>query len=326
MYFKFYIYLVNIFSTFCFKQPIPFADSSLSKRKIHKVPVLDNENVAVWWNKKSKEWNAVHDVCPHRQASLSDGVVNAKTTCIKCRYHGIEFNKHGKCIMIPSSTFNPSIFSVKNYYIKEKYNLLWIDDEKDSDIVIDILEKPHSKLPWFITSVKLPHRLLLENSIDSAHVSNVHSDMIPGVNRYKPFPVLTKARTNWFNETGFSVSLTNYLNFSTETVYISPYYTYINFPKTNIFAITIPINATSSRFISNLIIEKSNVIIKRVIALFSPLLRKTSPKIFEQDVFMINSQLKNSVNKKTYKNSGVADTPIILYNKWLDEYTQQTLF
>ena len=44
MNFKIYIYLFNIISTFCFKQPIPFADSSLSKRKIHKVAIPGNKN------------------------------------------------------------------------------------------------------------------------------------------------------------------------------------------------------------------------------------------------------------------------------------------
>ena len=126
----FSIILFNIISVFSFKQPIPFADVSLSKRSIHKVKIKNDETVAVWWNRKTKEWNAVNNICPHRQASLSDGVINPFTCNIKCRYHGLEFNKNGKCTSIPSSTFGTSIFSVKEYNIKEKYNLLWINDNE----------------------------------------------------------------------------------------------------------------------------------------------------------------------------------------------------
>ena len=326
----FSIILFNIISVFSFKQPIPFADVSLSKRSIHKVKIKNDETVAVWWNRKTKEWNAVNNICPHRQASLSDGVINPFTCNIKCRYHGLEFNKNGKCTSIPSSTFDTSIFSVKEYNIKEKYNLLWINDNELDIPTIDILEEDHSKLPWFVSHEDIPYDFLIENSIDSAHVNNVHSGMMPGINRYKPFGYFDEVSTNWFNETGFSCTLNNaYVNFTTDVLYVAPYYTYINFPRASIFAISIPLNDTSSRFISNLIIKNKNknkkgkiqkIILNSMINIFSPLIKKTSPKIFSQDVFIINSQMENINNEKNYQYSGYADKPVILYNKWLEKY------
>ena len=154
--------------------------------------------------------------------------------------------------------------------------------------------------------------------------------MVPGINRYKPFGYFDEVSTNWFNETGFSCTLNNaYVNFTTDVLYVAPYYTYINFPRASIFAISIPLNDTSSRFISNLIIKNKNknkkgkiqkIILNSMINIFSPLIKKTSPKIFSQDVFIINSQMENINNKKNYQYSGYADKPVILYNKWLEKY------
>tara|TARA_B100000902_G_scaffold163038_1_gene158261 strand:- start:4249 stop:5133 length:885 start_codon:yes stop_codon:yes gene_type:complete len=294
------------------------------------VPVLDNENVAVWWNKKSKEWNAVNDVCPHRQASLSDGVVNPKTACIKCRYHGIEFNKHGKCTLIPSSTFNPSIFSVKNYYIKEKYNLLWIDDEKDSDIVIDILEKTHVKSKWSNFFIDIPSFLIIENILDPLHFTHLHHGMLPKINRYKNPDVINNSYTNWFNSSGFSVDLYDTSNTKSNYYFVSPYMTNIIFSPSNILVnFIIPLNKTTSRHIGNAIIytNKNTSLLNLMIKRFIPIIEFIGNKIVQQDISVMNTQDKIiKKNGKNYKPSGVADTPIILYNKWLDKYGEQTLF
>ena len=327
MNFKIYIYLFNILSTFCFKQPIPFADSSLSKRKIHKVPVPGNEDVAVWWNKKSKEWNAVHDVCPHRQASLSDGVVNPKTACIKCKYHGMEFNKHGSCTLIPSSTFNPSMFSIKNYYIKEKYDLLWIDDEKDSDLVIDVMERPHSKSKWSNFFIDIPSFLIIENILDPLHFTHLHHGMLPKINRYKNPPTISKTNTNWFNSSGFSVDLYDISNTKGNFYFVSPYMTNIIFSPTNILVnFVIPLNKTTSRHIGNAIIYTNNTLLNLMVKPFIPIIEFIGNKIVQQDISVMNTQDK-IIKKygKNYKSSGVADTPITLYNKWLDKYGNETI-
>tara|TARA_B100001996_G_scaffold377203_1_gene359477 strand:+ start:472 stop:1461 length:990 start_codon:yes stop_codon:yes gene_type:complete len=329
MNFKIYIQLFNILSTFCFKQPIPFADSSLSKRKIHKVPVPGNEDVAVWWNKKSKEWNAVHDVCPHRQAELSLGVVNPFTNNIKCRYHGIEFNGCGECTMIPSIAFKPNMFSVKNYFVKEKYDLLWIDDKKNTDIIIDILDNKISKTEWLIEDTNISKELILENTIDSLHVNHVHHGVLPFLNRYKPFGFFDSSKTNWFNETGFSCSVNNnQVKWKSELIFKRPYYTYVVTPSFTIFTMAIEIN-NITRFVSNIIFPSKTFISKKVLDIiikFMQIFSLDKYKIWKQDKALLNSQTK-IINKygKNYKSSGVADTPIILYNKWWDKYGNETI-
>tara|TARA_B100001094_G_scaffold77941_1_gene74258 strand:+ start:786 stop:1763 length:978 start_codon:yes stop_codon:yes gene_type:complete len=321
-----YFYLISF--VLAFKQPIPFAEHNLPKNKIHKIQTPENQDVAVWWNKKTKEWNAVHNVCPHRQASLSEGVVNPKSSCIKCRYHGMEFNKQGKCTMIPSSTFNPSMFSVKNYFVKEKYGLLWIDDKKNTDIVINILEKPHTKLPWFISVTEADYKSVIENSIDAAHFNQVHHGIV-GLNRYKsPLGIYNKSYKNWFNSTGFSCTIeTAKPNIpSTEYIFLEPYNTQVKTKNTYIFAITYPINNGKIKFISNLIIQDKKWYLDLFFRIFRPLIKITGKEVFRQDIQIINSQNQNLYNRALkYTTISQADIAVTLYNKWLEKYGNENI-
>ncbi len=322
---KLHFYLISF--VLAFKQPIPFAEPNLPKNKIHKVQIPGNQDVAVWWNKKSKEWNAVHDVCPHRQASLSEGLVNPFTNNIKCKYHGIEFNGCGECTMIPSSTFKPSTFSVKNYFVKEKYDLLWIDD-KDTDIIIDILEKPHSKLPWFISSAESDYKSLIENSLDGAHFNQVHHG-IAGLNRYKSLGLYNKSKTNWFNSTGFSCTIetTNTNIPKTEFIFFAPYNTQVKIlPNASIFAITYPIDKNNLKLVSNMIIENKKQYLDFFFKILKPLIRISGKEVFRQDIEIINSQKQNVYNHGiNYKSISKSDIPVTLYNKWLDKYGNESI-
>ena len=92
---------ISILLAFSF-QPLPFAQKTLARKSVHKVKILDHE-IAVWWNKKTQKWNAIDNMCPHRQARLSSGVIHPNTCSLKCRYHGMEFDEDGNCVFIPSS-------------------------------------------------------------------------------------------------------------------------------------------------------------------------------------------------------------------------------
>ena len=321
MFKKLHFYLISF--VLAFKQPIPFAEPNLPKNKIHKVQIPGNQDVAVWWNKKSKEWNAVHDVCPHRQAELSLGVVNPFTNNIKCRYHGIEFNGCGECTMIPSSTFKPSTFSVKNYFVKEKYDLLWIDDKKDTDIIIDVLENKNISLNWFIDIGIGPSSLdfYIENNLDRLHLDHLHHKQAPMFNRYKPSEKYDKIITNWFNETGFNCKLIDDVSSnSVEYLFIGPYSIFQNTTRDCSYSLYIQLNNSHTKIFFLPILQKN--IFNKFIHNF---LKLIVSKLFVEDVRILNSQTK-IINKygKNYISSGVADTPIILYNKWLDKYGNET--
>tara|TARA_B100001142_G_scaffold56492_1_gene55141 strand:+ start:10263 stop:11267 length:1005 start_codon:yes stop_codon:yes gene_type:complete len=328
MNFKLYIQLFNIISTFCFKQPIPFADSSLSKQGIHKVAIPGNEDVAVWWSMKDQKWNAVHDMCPHRQASLSDGLINPKTNDIRCRYHGLEFNGCGKCTSIPVNKMDTDIFSVKNLVVEEKYDILWLIDDDINIPRIDILEQPTyyiSKWASFIEDIN--YDLLNENFFDPLHVQQVHHGVLPFLNRYHTkFDLNLSKKIDYFNEAGFSFSVTN-LNTKgkVQVEFMGPSIIITKFQNFAIVTIVTELKNNSCFSTSSFIFYTKNKIEKKLVELFfNPInfiIKNLASKIFYQDVDIIKQQQKY-VNKygKQYTNAGMIDLPITLYNKWLKKY------
>lgn len=63
----------------------------------------------------------VVDKCTHRGAQLSKGKV--KDNCVQCPFHGLEFDKSGKCAFIPAngkaSTADISRYNVQSFPVKE---------------------------------------------------------------------------------------------------------------------------------------------------------------------------------------------------------------
>ena len=77
--------ILPLLTAYGFKIPIGGVPS---KSKPHNFKIL-GKDIAIWWNKE--QWSAVDDMCLHRQASLSKGIIS-KTGDLKCGYHGWEYN------------------------------------------------------------------------------------------------------------------------------------------------------------------------------------------------------------------------------------------
>jgi phenylpropionate dioxygenase-like ring-hydroxylating dioxygenase large terminal subunit len=81
--------------------------SELSGNKDMKIPVrveIAGEKYAVWNTLEGSngyKWSVVSDVCPHRNAPLSQGRIDPVTKCIECPYHGWQFDHDGECTKIP---------------------------------------------------------------------------------------------------------------------------------------------------------------------------------------------------------------------------------
>ena len=310
---------------------IPFADNRLSKQGIHTVCIPNENDIAVWWNFKKQKWNAVNDVCPHRQASLSKGIIN-KDGYIKCPYHGIEFNGCGNCKIIPLSESDTSIFCVKNYFIQEKYGLLWISRQRDEKIPsIECLENDPPKFNWFVTKQDVPANLMIENSIDILHADHVHHGMLPFLDRNKGALLETYSREFrklWFNESGFSCVM----NINEKTKIYSEmrceesfFYTLVSFPNISVILILVPFEPSKTLYISSLLLNNvepdNNNIFNMLIRLFDPLIENFGRKIYKQDHEIFTSQMNNiEKNRKINHCIEDIDLRIILYNKWTNKY------
>ena len=123
------------------------------------------------------------DRCPHRLVPLSMGVcVEGR---IRCGYHGMEFDGTGRCVHIPAQTVIPPTARTRSFPILERYGLVWIwmgDPQLADPNQLPTVEK-HSEPGWDLLEGGYQHhpsnyRNIIENLMDPAHTTFVHSNTI----------------------------------------------------------------------------------------------------------------------------------------------------
>jgi len=127
----------------------------------------------------------VVDQCTHRGAALSKGKVIGD--CVQCPFHGIEFDKAGKCTFIPAngkaSTVDISRYNVQSYAVKETNGIifLWYGDYESaigepSFFYKDVDETyAYSEIEDHWQS---HYSRCIENQLDVVHVPIVHYNTI----------------------------------------------------------------------------------------------------------------------------------------------------
>ena len=139
----------------------------------------------VFFRTEEGKLGCVHDQCTHRGAALSAGKVQGG--CVRCPFHGIEFDPDGRCRFIPAlgkaSTEDLSRFNVKAYKVREQYGIiyLWFGEDRLATETIpffydQIDEKDvYSELadPW-----ASHYSRCIENQLDVVHVPIVHANSI----------------------------------------------------------------------------------------------------------------------------------------------------
>jgi len=133
---------------------------------------------------------ALYDRCPHRAVPLSQGkVVNH---AIECAYHGFQFDRTGRCVLIPSEQRIPRSVSTRSYPVVEQMQFVWIwmGDPAKAD---PALVPSYAQLgcgdqdqgswrfePYFMMEIKANYSLLFENLLDTSHISFLHIGGIDG--------------------------------------------------------------------------------------------------------------------------------------------------
>ena len=122
---------------------------------------------------------ALEDRCPHRLLPLSKGKRIGDT--IQCGYHGMTFDRAGKCVRVPGQQNLPASAYVDAYPVHERHGIVWVwmgDPAKaDPDDVFDLPE--FSDPGWHAhhgdaLHLKANYLNVAENLVDPAHVSFVH--------------------------------------------------------------------------------------------------------------------------------------------------------
>lgn len=78
----------------------------------------------VLYRTEAGEPAALEDACPHRKLPLSMG--RRKGDAIECGYHGLTFDRTGRCVHMPGASRIPPAAKVRSYPVVSRYGLLWI--------------------------------------------------------------------------------------------------------------------------------------------------------------------------------------------------------
>ena len=122
---------------------------------------------------------ALHDACPHRFAPLSLGKV--KGDLIACGYHGLEFDRHGRCVRNPHGKgVIPNALGVRAYPLSERYGMLWIwtgeADRADPALIVDLPIMADPGFEWVhgMLTIDAHYELIIDNLLDLTHVEFLH--------------------------------------------------------------------------------------------------------------------------------------------------------
>jgi len=128
---------------------------------------------------------ALEDRCCHRAAPLRFGRVTEG--CLQCGYHGLTFDRHGKCVRIPAQDLIPERACVRSYPTVERDALVWIwmgDANKADESTIPSFPYHNDEANWphrhQVIHVKANNMLLVDNLMDLTHIGFVHGRTIGG--------------------------------------------------------------------------------------------------------------------------------------------------
>lgn len=126
----------------------------------------------------------VIDKCTHRGASLSKGTKQGD--CVVCPFHGLHFNKEGKCTLIPAkgSTANlESRFNVESYIVREAYDMvyIWYGEKEKATDTLPFFDEFIDKTYVYSEMSDLwnaHYSRCIENQLDVIHLPFVHHNTI----------------------------------------------------------------------------------------------------------------------------------------------------
>ncbi len=310
----------------------------------------------VIWRDKHQKWVVMDDVCPHKLAQLSNGSINENGN-LMCRHHGWCFDGTGKCTNIPmlsderalETACNSDKSKVTIYPSQVLQGLLWIWADNSSTAFEDCTLKQPAMMPeykfdssstdWFMSEVPVGYTVSVESTFDPSHAQFLHE----GIAGFSPeraiamqdFKVLGEISA----EDGFTLKHTGYNIFNkdmdakrnfTPPCSNTTIYEYPN-GKSALFQLYfVPIKPGYCRyigkFISDALPQKRNFWMELLPKyLQTGLKHSSSYKLANQDLSMMHSQAVNeSIGDKTWEKSyfmpSLADTGIVTFRKWLDEF------
>ena len=147
----------------------------------------------VLWRSSRGDLHCWLDLCVHRGAKLSLGIIRAGPghrgghnnesvgDCLVCPYHGWEYGESAQCVRIPAhpELVPPAKARAQSFHVQERYGGVWVS-----------LEESDAAPPGFPLAEEVrvigagPYRFralgprIIENALDVAHLGYVHAGLL----------------------------------------------------------------------------------------------------------------------------------------------------
>ena len=148
---------------------------------------------------------ALENRCAHRRLPLSSGRLVGDT--IECGYHGLVYDRVGRCVKVPGQMTRPDAPLVKAYPTVERHCFVyvWIGDPAAADPATIISFPRLSDAASGVTKVRLHlkanHLLVLDNLLDLSHIAYVHNTTIGNAAVAEEAVVKTARSGHWVRVT-----------------------------------------------------------------------------------------------------------------------------
>jgi phenylpropionate dioxygenase-like ring-hydroxylating dioxygenase large terminal subunit len=127
---------------------------------------------------------ALADICPHRFAPLHLG--KHCGDAIRCGYHGLEFDAHGKCARNPFGDGRiPAGAEVRAYPLFEKHKIVWLwmgsqtpDPARIPDFGIFDDPLPGTQTKFDSITMAANYELIIDNLMDLSHTAFLHEGLL----------------------------------------------------------------------------------------------------------------------------------------------------
>ena len=155
----------------------------------------------VLWRASDGSLHCWLDLCIHRGAKLSLGVIQSHTgrdggDCVVCPYHGWSYAASGQCVAIPAQPglTPPAKARAQRFLVRERYGVVWTCFGTGSEAVPDF---PVAEEAGVRVMLAGPYRFralgprLIENFLDVAHLGIVHAGLLgePGRGEIEDYEV-----------------------------------------------------------------------------------------------------------------------------------------
>lgn len=307
----------------------------LSSKEVKKGKLLGvtrfNEKLVFWRDNEGKV-HCISDICCHRGASLSHGKLVSNNERVMCPFHGFEYDKSGKVVVIPANGRNTPVsenFKVRAYKTYETADFIWVwygESEPDSeptyfeDIGKDLVYSEFKEV-WTVH-----YSRAIENQLDVVHVPFVHYNTIGRGNR----TVVDGPIVKWINDTMFYFYVFNRVDDGTpakkpeELGLEQKSRVYLEFKIPNIWqnhideklrvsAAFVPIDDENTMIYIRFYVGFTKI--RAINKLISMLGMPFNKKVLHQDKRVVETQIPKRTELKMKENLIPGDSPILEYRK-----------